>query len=158
MIPKSFFFIFRDNSKHTLKGSIGTEVHKILMTFLGCCFFWHLLLFHVLSAISRKMCHLFFLVFYVFFGDDVTFLSISLNLWSLLLLIGCLHTLRVVDFYLRVLGGIQWVKITAIKLQICQVWDHESLRKTQEGYLMVFGLKQKNDSMYSKDYIQLFVI
>lgn len=56
-------------------------------------------------------------------------------------LIGCLHTLRVVDFYPRLLGGIQRVKITAIKLQICQEWNHESLGRALEGCLLVLGLK-----------------
>lgn len=131
---KSFIYLFfRDNSKHTLKGSIGTEVHKILLTFF---FFLAPLAFScALLFPGRAVAYFSLFSMGFFFGDDVTFPSISLNLWSLLLLIGCLHTLRVVDFYLRLLRGIQRVKITAIKLQICQVWDHESLRKTQEGYL-----------------------
>lgn len=72
----------------------------------------------------------------------VCFPQVFLLIFGLLQrLIGCLHALRVVDFYLKLLGGIQRVKITAIKLQIRQEWNHESSGRTLEGYLLILGLK-----------------
>lgn len=70
------------------------------------------------------------------------FPQVSLLIFGLLQrLIGCLHTLRVVDFHPRLLGGIQRVKITAIKLQICQEWNHESLGRDAGGILIGIGLE-----------------